>query len=486
MSGQRSDTFGILECAAARWPDQPAIIDEFGTLTFAELLHEARSLKTSLAHAGVRSRQGIGVVTRNNRHFLIALFAALAAEAVVMPISHQLRDPELSAVLENTSLAFLIDDQSSPVLQSRVGSVFTTSWGGTLRISPQRNTVAALVPQIPDAAFVRFTSGTTGRSKGVVLSHRAVAERIEAAQHVLELQPGEKVCWVLPMAYHFVVSIVLYVRYGACLVTCHDMLSESILGTINREKCSVLYATPTHYRVLSADQSALSMPSIRRAISTSSPIPREVAEAFFERFRVRPCQVYGMIEIGLPLANFSEDTPDSLGRAVAGCDVVVLDEQGVVLPPGQVGQLAVRGPGMFDAYLTPFAKRESTMLNGFFPTGDFALRTTQGDFRLMGRKKSLINIAGNKVFPEEVEAVLNSHCDVEISRVFAERHSLTGEIVCAELVLREGAEIRPDDLRSYCYSRLSSYKVPKEIKFVTAISMTPTGKVLRHEGAKAA
>lgn len=471
----------IVQAAAEAWPDATAVADERGRITYAELAAEVDTLAASLTAAGVGPGQGIGLVARNGCGFVVGLFAALKTGAVVMPISHQLASAEVATLLTECPLAWMLDDGSTAF---DVGGPREAKVAGRHTLHLARTRAPAdqpLAPHLPDAAFVRFTSGTTGKSKGVVIGHQGVLARTEAAHEALGLDAGDTVVWVLPMAYHFVVSVVMYVRYGIQIAVSPDILAASILACTNEHAGTLLYAAPTHYRMLAADTSGVGVPTLTRAVSTSSAIPRDVAEAFHARFGLPISQVYGIIEIGIPAGNLEHgaDHPDAIGRAMPGYTIGILDDAGNEVADGQVGRLAMKGPGMFDGYLSPPQTRDDVLDDGWFHTGDLAKRTADGLVEIAGREKSMINTAGLKVFPEEVEAVLDAHEGVAQSRVYGVAHPVMGEVVAAEVVPVDGATLDPTDLRRWCRARLTNYKTPQRIEVVEAVAMTRTGKVAR-------
>jgi len=332
-----------------------------------------------------------------------------------------------------------------------------------------------------DAAFIRYTSGTTGRSKGVVMSHNRILERLDAAQAALKLDTEDTVLWVLPMAFHFLVTIMLYIRYGVTIVICKDLLAQSLLQKSEKYRATFLYASPMHFRLLAADRSGMGLGSISRVISTSSAIPSSVADSFRQRYDVPVAQAYGIIEAGIPLLDTKPDlnTTESVGYPTPGFDVELLDNNGVSVGVGQTGQLAIRGPGMFDAYLSPWQRSEELMREGWFMTGDLARATSDGKIVICGREKSMINVAGNKAFPEEIEEVLNTFPGIRDSHVFGEPHPLMGEIVCAEIHLQCRIELDDEAVLQHCRKRLSMYKVPHKLYRVSTIQRTASGKIGR-------
>jgi acyl-coenzyme A synthetase/AMP-(fatty) acid ligase len=335
--------------------------------------------------------------------------------------------------------------------------------------------LSALAP-----AFIRFTSGTTARSKGVVLSHAATLARVEAADRVLRLTPEDRIAWVLPLAYHFAVTIVAYVRAGAHILLCPDTLPRAIADAVHRFSATVLYASPFHCERLAHLRPAPVLGSLRLALSTSAPIAPAVIEAFEAAAGVPLAQAYGIIEAGLPCINTRADglPASSLGRPVPGYEVAILSDDRRPVPAGETGEVALRGPGLFSAYYSPWQPRAQVMRDGWFLTGDVGWQDVSGALSLVGRKKALIFVAGMKFFPDEVEACLNAFAGVRESRVFGRPHPRLGQVPHAEIV-PAGDAFDLDALRAHCARALSAWKVPVEFAVVPAVARTPGGKVLR-------
>ncbi len=473
--------FSIIHQAANKWGDKAAIYDEYGTLSFSALEKEVNQLTSKLKSLGVAEGNSIGVMARNSRQFIIGIFAGLGCGAVVMPLSHQMRKSEIEQIISEAELHFLIDDKSGqPPLEKVKEELDMTI--GSFRFSETRiEKTKPFAPHINNPAFIRFTSGTTGKSKGVIVSHKAVFERIEAANKALNLGSSDTVVWVLPMAYHFMVSIVLYINYGTAIAITKDFLAKTILEYTTKFNGTLLYASPMHIRMLAGDKSDISLSTLKTVISTSAGISLDACLAFKDRFGIDVSQAYGIIEIGLPIINHkkSADHPEAVGQALPDYQVELLDEENNILPFGKIGKLAIKGPGMFDGYLTPPRRKEEILNDGWFMTGDLASKTASGLITIEGREKSMINVSGNKVFPEEVEAVLNAHSAVEISKIIGNKHPLMGEIVEANVVLKPNNEATADLLITWCRLRLSAYKIPQIIHFVGSIEMTGSGKVKR-------
>lgn len=482
----KMNVFETLSQSAKQWPDRIAIIDAGGELNYRSLWQEVEALRAQLDRLGVREGQGVGVRARNGCAFVIGALAALGCGAVIMPIHHQMKPAELSDMLTHAPLCVILDDGSGTAQDGKTVTLENPGGNG-LRFTRLNNSQNPLAPQIKDAAFVRFTSGTTGKSKGVVLTHRDVLERTRAANAGLQLTSEDKILWVLPMAYHFYVSIILYLEAGATVIVNADYLAERILDTAAKHQATFLYVTPMHIRMLTSEKSGRALPaSLKRVMSVSSRLDPQAARDFQARYGVPVSQGFGIIEVGLPIMNIAEaaEHPEAIGRPVPGFEAKIVNETMHPLPAGETGQLALRGPGMFSGYLNPPRSREEVLHDGWFLTGDLGHYDSGGRIVLDGRTSSVIHIAGHKVFPEEIAGVLDHHPSVLRSRIFGRPHPQMGESVCAEVQLRAGsAPTTAEDILLFCRRQLSSHKVPTSLEFVNEISMTTSGKV-RHGSAK--
>jgi acyl-coenzyme A synthetase/AMP-(fatty) acid ligase len=440
-------------------------------------------LRVLLARLDVREGQGVGVRARNGRAFVIGALAALGCGATVMPIHHQLKPDELADMLARAPLGFILDDGCGMGQAGKAARGMELPCGFGLRFTRLDGPSTPLAPGFEDAAFVRFTSGTTGTAKGVVLTNRAVIERITATNRGLGLTCEDRVLWVLPMAYHFYVSILLYLQAGAAVVVSADYLAESILDAALGHQATFLYVTPMHVRMLAGEGSGRALPpSLKRVMSVSSRLHPQAAQDFLAKYHVPVAQGYGIIEVGLPIMNIHEaaEHPEAVGRPLPDFEAAIVDEAAKPVADGETGHLALRGPGMFAGYLSPPRRREEVLRDGWFWTGDLAHRDPAGRIVLDGRTSSVIHIAGHKVFPEEVAGMLDQHPAVLRSRVTSRPHPQLGEAIHAEVQLRNGSPpTTREDILQYCRRRLSNHKVPASLDFVTSLDVTSSGKV-RH------
>jgi acyl-coenzyme A synthetase/AMP-(fatty) acid ligase len=261
-----------------------------------------------------------------------------------------------------------------------------------------------------------------------------------------------------------------------------DTLPAALVEATAARGATVLYGSPVQFERMARAGRRARLERVRVALSTAAPLRAEVAAAFEAAFDVPLGQAYGVIEAGLPCINTRADgaPATSVGRATPGYEVVVVGDDGAPATPGTPGEVRIRGAGLFSGYYRPWRPRAASLHDGWFRSGDVGVLDDAGRLSLVGRATSVIVVAGMKVFPEEVETVLDRLPGVAESHVFAHVHPRLGEVPYAEVVPRAGGPTpEPRTLAAACAQELSSYKVPVEIRIVPAIAKTAGGKILR-------
>ncbi len=455
-----------------------AVIDRGRSIDYQSLLRDVRIFADTLSKSGVCSGARVGIIADDSYEYIAASLAVLSLNASIVPLSTRAAADELQSMPEKVGINILLRDDAHREegdISLPLPETFRDSLWLNIR-DPEIHPTILPDGRIP--AFIRFSSGTTGENKGVVLSHHAVIERTSACVG-LGVTRGEYVLWVLDMAFHFVVTILLFLRKGAAIVICERPIESRMRDTIRRYPVSLLYATPYHYRLMthSADFEPDSLNGIRLAISTAMKLDSADAEAFQKKFSRPLSQAYGIIEIGLPcINNLSDESKSaSVGRLQPAYEVMIENPD----PEGK-GDILIRGPGMFDAYLSPFRLRSELCKDGWFRTGDIGFVDNDRCLFIIGRSKNVIIFAGMKIFPYEVEAVLNAHPLIRESRVSGMKTPGFGELPVAEIVPE--TDLPSDwqtELRKYCFQRLAVYKVPKMFSIVDSLPRTASGKIQR-------
>ena len=454
----------LLEQTAERWPDKLAVIEGNTSLSYAGLLARTAVLAAQLQPFQIFPGSRVGLCFPNSINYVALTFALWRIGAVVVPIPTEYPESEVNTIAETMRLSAIISWQPRPGSTSWLPEIFFTKLES--ETAPDNHGL--------NLAFIRFTSGTTGERKGVALCHESIRDRVVAANQALRLGPDDTVMWCLPMAHHFLVTIVLYLSVGATIVLARHVLARPFLESINHHRGTVLYAAPFHYALLARDNSGSQLASVRLAVSTTCALPSDVAENFQQRFGLPLTQALGVIELGLVCVNDNPIArPKSVGRPSSAYAVRICQPDAAGF-----GEVQFSGPGFFDAYDHPWTTREQLMPDNWFATGDIGCVDAQGYLQLAGRKAAVINLAGRKIFPEEIEAVLNRHPAVREARVFGVAHRQVGETVEAEVAVHHAIE--PDALRDFCRLHLSIEKIPSRITLVPAIAKTAvTGKIRR-------
>jgi long-chain acyl-CoA synthetase len=463
------------------YQEKIAAIEGDRSITYARLFDRLDLFADELKSKGLGPSDRVAFLCDDSIDYIIVSLAVLSIDAVVVPVSPSLTGEEIVHVLERIDVHVFVFDDS--LFDDKKAESLTSPFESGRRFRLARRTPKGDLPREyfgMNAAFIRFSSGTTGMSKGVLLSHESILERTSAADAGLCMTADDVVLWILSMSYHFVVSILLFLRRATTIVICR---SDSLLAFregVTRYRGTFIYASPFYYHMITASREITpdALSGVRMAISTATNLPRGIADAFRERFGKGLSGAYGIIEVGLPCIDSAGDDrkPGSVGKILPAYEIRIekADAQGI-------GEIFVRGEGMFDAYFSPWRLREEALEEGWFRTGDMGCVDEEGTVFIVGREKNVIIFSGMKVFPYEVEAVINQYPAVGESLVYGVDHPVFGQLPAAKIVLGETGEGDGflEGLRRFCYERLASYKVPKAFEVVPALEKTASDKLVR-------
>jgi len=461
----------IKQEAVKRGKDKVVLKDGRRTLSYSALFQGVEKAAEYLCAEGVSKGRRVALLCADSIDYVISSLAVLSLQAVVVPVPPSFAEHEIDVLLDRISVDFLFFDFA---LSNRGGDPVPADLfiEKEMRLSRFEHGEPPAEFLELNPAFVRFSSGTTGPSKGVLLSHEALIERTDAANKGLKITASDIVLWTLSMSYHFVVSILLFLRCGATICLGHDNFPFSLLDFIRKGDGTFMYASPFHYHTMceSSRFTPDSLKNIRMAVSTAVKLPDTVAHAFAGKFGFELTEAYGIIEVGLPFLNRSpRKIRGSVGRILPDYEMKLVNED-----DEGIGEICIRGKGMFSAYVSPWKIFPE---NSWFNTGDLGRIDANGNLYILGRRKSVINFMGMKIFPDEVESVLNTHPCVRESLVYGESHPHCGQIPCARVVAI--GDIDETALKQYCLTELSPHKVPQRITFVDHLPKTPSGKLCR-------
>jgi len=470
-----------IKTETAKHSEKTAVIDGARNISYGELFKSIDKVASDLKERGIKSRDRISLMYNDSIEYIVISLAVLSINAVIVPIFPLLSEEEVNEIIRRIGINYLISEKEIVLCDATDTGMLVIGGGKeaflyTLKAEED-------LPQDYDSlnpAFIRFSSGTTGISKGVMLSHEAIDQRTGAADKGLKITSSDVIIWVLSMSFHFVVTIFLFLRRASTVVLCAQPFPGAMVEGFKNNDATFIYASPFHYYVLA--KTDLFQPdmlsSVRLAISTASRLPDDNASNFYNKFGFELSQAYGIIEVGLPFINISKDRSKraSVGKILPDYELKILnaDDEGI-------GEVYLRGKGMFEAYFSPWQRRSQIFEDDWFDTGDLGKIDEEGFLYLIGRTRVLINYCGMKVFPYEVESIINQHPAVEESLVFGVPHPQYGQLPSAKVVLREGHEVDFDnqEMRKFCYQYLAPYKVPKEFHRVLCIEKTQSGKLKR-------
>jgi long-chain acyl-CoA synthetase len=469
-----SDAIGpsdLLRRAARRAPQRPALVDGRTRLTYAELDERTSAAARALSGAGLQPGDRVALQLGTGLDLVLLYLGALRAGLVAVPMNPSYTAPEVEYLLGDSGAALHLDE-------ARARDVLANAPSGA---DPERDRGG------DNLAVLLYTSGTSGRAKGAMLTARALLANLD---QLASIEPPvvteQDVLFVpLPMTHIFGLNagLGMSLRVGATLVLADRFDPGVTLATMAGEKVTALLGVPGQYTAwLSHPALADGFASVQFAMSGSAKLGRGVVDGF-ATVGVTVYDGYGLTEaapvvaINALGAGRANPTPGSVGLPLPGVEVELRDSDGEPADEGDPGRLFVRGPNLFSGYWPDGAGGPDA--DGWFGTGDIAVLDDAGQLRLVGRTAELVVVNGFNVYPAEVESVLAAEAGVAEVAVVGVRDPETGESVRAFVVPTPGAQLRPDALLAAAARSLARFKLPSVIEVVTALPHTVTGKIMK-------
>jgi long-chain acyl-CoA synthetase len=463
-----------------------ALIEEDRKWTFGELSSEVDQLAESL-RAKVPG-DTVGILLLNSQKYVTTLLGIWKAGKTAVPLNYLLPPQELAFIIKDSGMSALITSQFFAQAVAAVKPLFGDKGVILMADAPDFATVpetgtGSSAPAPRDPALYLYTSGTTGRPKGVVLTHANLAENVKSCQQAGAFDHRDSFLCLLPFFHTYAITgtILLPLFNGSKMVLVDRFQPVKVMKLIEEHRISVFLAIPSMYRVLAASEGDFNVSSVRFPISGGEPLPIAIAEAFEKRFGVPICEGYGQTEAA-PVVTLN--TPNgrklgTVGRALPGIEVAIWDDQKKPLAVGEIGEIMVRGPNVMSGYYNLPEETSKTITKEWLHTGDLGKIDEEGFVTITGRKKDLIISAGENIYPREIEEVLVLHPKVKEVAVIGVKDEVRGEVPKAFVIAHEGATVEEKELRSFCRENLAGYKVPKHFEVVPDFPRTPTGKVLK-------
>ena len=496
-------------------PEGTFLIHGDEAVTFGQMETRAEALAASLHGLGIERGDRVALAMPSWPEFVIAMFAVAKLGAVVVPLNPRLTADDLRYTLRHSGAVAAITAETVgdldflhlfeellvqlPELQYLVTVGDEDLWyddrvfqfEDLLSAGGGRDYSANSPPSADEVFAIVYTAGTTGKPKGVELTHANLLQVAGSTVEALELTRDDRVVGITALFHVFGLGpgILGSLLSGATLLLQDEFGPAGALDLVERHRATVHYGVPTLFVTQLREQARVprDLGSLRRGLVAGAPVSDDFMKAAQERICPDLLIAYSLTETSSTVCLTRPDDPEAkriftVGRPLKNNDVKIVDPDGAELPVESVGEIAVRGPGVMRGYYRQ--PRETSSLfdsDGYFLTGDLGMEDEEGFIHLVGRKKEVIIRSGSNVYPREVEDRLQSHPAIREAMVAGVPDELLGEAICACVLPEEGAIVTGQEIQDWCSVTLADYKVPDVIQFMDEFPMTGTGKVQRGE-----
>jgi long-chain acyl-CoA synthetase len=460
-----------------------ALIDEDRSWTFGDLAEESDAIATLLREKV--SGDTVGVLLLNSPRYVTTLLGVWKAGKTPVPLNYLLPPQELAYIIRDSGMSALVTSQFFAQAVAAIKPLFGDKGVILMADAPDFPPKSAKPPEASyrDPALYLYTSGTTGKPKGVVLTHRNLSANVESCQQAGGFDHRDSFLCLLPFFHTYAITgtILLPLLNGSRMVLVDRFQPLKVMKLIEDHAISVFLAIPSMYRVLAHTEGDFDLDSVRFPISGGEPLPVAVAEAFEKRFGVPIFEGYGQTEASpvISLNVPSGRKTGTVGRALPGVEVAIWDEQKNPVGVDVIGEIVVRAPSVMEGYYNLPEETSKTITREWLHTGDLGKMDAEGFVTITGRKKDLIISAGENIYPREIEEVLAQHPKVKEVAVIGVKDEVRGEVPKAFVIARDGMTVDEKELRHFCRENLAGYKVPRHFAIVPDLPRTPTGKILK-------
>ncbi|MET9055731.1 long-chain fatty acid--CoA ligase [Streptomyces bacillaris] len=503
----------VLAESALRRPEHPAVVAGTRKITYRELWDEARRYAAALGARGIGPGDKVALLLPSTPHFPSAYFGVLALGGIAVPVHALLRADEIAYVLKDSGAAALIcaapllaeGGRAAETTGTPVLTVMAEEGGAEAEFAhaPMLDALAARTAPIgrqvarapEDIAVILYTSGTTGRPKGALLTHLNVVMNVDTTMlSPFDFTADDVLLGCLPLFHTFgqICGMNTCFRAGATLVLMPRFDGPGALDLMVRERCTVFMGVPTMYTaLLEAARADPRRPALDRAFSGGAALPVAVLDAFRETFGCPVLEGYGLTETS-PVVAYNQKAwplrPGTVGRPIWGVEVEIaraeVEDRIELLPAGETGEIVIRGHNVMAGYLNRPEATAEAIVDGWFRSGDLGVKDDEGYLSVVDRKKDVVLRGGYNVYPREVEDVLARHPAIAQAAVVGLPHPVHGEEVCAVVRPRPGTVPGPAlgaGIVAWSKERMAPYKYPRRVEFVDAFPLGPSGKVLKRE-----
>lgn len=482
------------------FPEREAIVYGAETWTYERFWAEANRMANALAGLGVGRGDKVCLFLTNCPQFVIGYYACQKLGAVCVSISSLSKAGEVEYLANDCEGVVLITESGLlPEVpeRSRIPGVRTLvtvdgregdrTWADLLAAgSPEFATVST---DRDEGAAIIYTSGTTGKPKGVVLTHGNVVSNTNAAKYMCGMRSDDRAISFLPIYHSFAQNFITntVVQTGCTLVLHKKFDMEPILESLKTNRVTRWYAVPPVYIMMlnhpERERVDAAFREVRYCFSAASSLPGEVARRWKERFGLDVNEGYGLTET-TPFATYNHEfrhKEGSVGTAVMNVEVIIAGPQGNEVPRGELGEIWIKGPNVMKEYYRKPAETQEAVERGYLRSGDIGYMDAEGYVFIVDRLKDMINAAGLKIWPREVEEIIYTHPNVRECAVIGVPHEIFGESVKAVVALKDPGTTSAEEITALCKKNLADYKAPRVVEFVAELPKNATGKILKRE-----
>lgn len=490
------DVVKLLEDKANRFPDKPAIIFKDKPITFRELKSWVFRLTNSLIKLGIKKEDKIAIYLPNCPEYIYSYFAIWSCGATAVPLDFMLTEEELISCLLHSEAKILIAQSKENISLTRLKEkcsllseiiICQKNLASTLSfeelLAKGKDYLPELKIQDRDYAIIFYTSGTTGRPKGVLVNYLQLEAPPKAMTHFVDLTEKDITLCALPFSH---LGGLIYIQnciwFAITVVLMEHFIPLEFLKHIQNYRVSCFWVVPSMYYALLQlkEFEKFDLSSLRWVVTFGASSSPEALRKFQQYCpQVYLLNGWGLTETNAPTTVTPPGSKkiESVGRPAPWVQVKIFDENDKELPPGKIGEIVVKGWVVTDGYYRDLQSTAFAIRNGWFHTGDLGRFDSEGDLYIVGRIKEMIKVSGEIVFEPEIETVIHKHPDVAEVAVIGVPDKLRGEVPKAFVVLKEGSKLKEEDLRYFCREHLAHYKIPHYFEFVASLPKTRTRKV---------
>lgn len=470
-------------------PEKIALFWDECEFTYSKLQQQSLVVAQQLAvQFGVKPGDRVGLWLKNRPEFIPAFFGILKAACVVVPINNFLKPVEVGYILDDAGIDVLVTDEElgahTESLAAARPDLKICKIEIVLAQSSTTNIPLPAPRQEAELAVIIYTSGTTGRSKGAMLSHGNLLHNVASCRVVLDTLKSDRYAVILPLfhSYMLTVGMLLPLLEGATIVLIKSLNQpQQMLREMYQRQATMLPAIPQFYRTLANANLPAKLP-FRLCVSGAAPLPVQVLKDFEAKHQIPIIEGYGLSEAS-PVVTKNPfrgvRKPGSIGLPIPNVELTIQDESGTILGANETGELCVRGGNVMMGYWNQPEETAKAMRGDWLLTGDIGHRDADGYFYITDRKKDMLLVNGINVYPREVEEVIHQFPGVKETAVIGIPDARKGEQPLAYVAAMEGVTLEEKALTQFLRQKLADYKVPKQIRFVTALPRNATGKILK-------